>query len=94
MTVTGVAAYHMTNVSFSHSSMILCSTHLPGIVIALSQSGVFYILNLNDSVSLNGYMITCFYGIVILMEINVAPEKLNGSQKSLRISMQTESYEY
>ncbi|KAM7540905.1 hypothetical protein Aperf_G00000045047 [Anoplocephala perfoliata] len=57
MTVTGVTAYHMTNVSFFYSSMSLCSTHLPGIVIALSQSGVLYILNLNDSSSIvAGYL--------------------------------------
>ncbi|KAM3183117.1 hypothetical protein ACTXT7_011005 [Hymenolepis weldensis] len=41
--------YQMTNVSFVSSFTSLISTHVPGYIIATSQSGKVYILNLNDS---------------------------------------------
>ncbi|VDO03183.1 unnamed protein product [Rodentolepis nana] len=44
-----LADYQTTSVSFVSSSMSLLSTHIPGYVIVTSQSGIAYILNLNDS---------------------------------------------
>nr|CUU00485.1 hypothetical transcript [Hymenolepis microstoma] len=41
--------YQTTSVSFVSASMSLISTHVPGYVIVTSQSGIAYILNLNDS---------------------------------------------
>ncbi|VDK35569.1 unnamed protein product [Taenia asiatica] len=55
-TVTGVETYEVTNITFFYSSVNLLPTHVPGIIIATTQGGVFYILKVDDmSASVIGY---------------------------------------
>ncbi|EUB61638.1 WD repeat-containing protein [Echinococcus granulosus] len=55
-TVTGVDTFLLTNITFFYSSVSLCTTHVPGIIIATTQGGVFYVLKVDDlSASVIGY---------------------------------------
>ncbi|KAL5112964.1 Cilia and flagella-associated protein 43 [Taenia crassiceps] len=55
-TVTGVETYELTSITFFYSSVNLRPTHVPGIIIATTQGGVFYVLKVDGmSASVIGY---------------------------------------
>lgn len=49
--ITGVDTFQLTDISFYYSSVTLCATHIPGIIVATTQAGVFYVISVGDMVS-------------------------------------------